>query len=69
MADKKEDMGAVTHQLSAVDDDMRKDVDVHEKTVASVALGMLVPVMGLRYTDPLKPLLSKLQSLTCGRET
>ncbi|KAJ4331116.1 hypothetical protein N0V95_009943 [Ascochyta clinopodiicola] len=38
MADNKENMGAVTHQLSAVDDDLRKDVDVQEKTVASVAL-------------------------------
>lgn len=40
MADKKEDMGVVTHQLSAVDDDLRKGGDVQEKTVASVALGM-----------------------------
>ncbi|KAL1654833.1 hypothetical protein SLS61_002582 [Didymella pomorum] len=38
MADNKENMGAVTHQLSAVDDDMRKGGDVQEKTVASVAL-------------------------------
>lgn len=39
MADNKENMGAVTHQLSGVDDDMRKGGDVQEKTVASVALG------------------------------
>lgn len=42
MADNKENMGAITHQLSAVDDDMRKD-DVQEKVVASVALGMSKP--------------------------
>jgi len=40
MADNKETLGAVTHQLSAVDDGMRKGGDVQEKTVASVALGM-----------------------------
>lgn len=39
MTDNKDDMGAVTHQLSAVDDNMRKGGDVQEKTVASVALG------------------------------
>ena len=40
MADNKENMSAVTHQLSAVDDDIRKGGSVQEKTVASVALGM-----------------------------
>lgn len=39
MADNKENMDAVTHQLSGVDDDIRKGGDVQEKTVASVALG------------------------------
>ena len=38
MAEKSEDMGAVTHQLSAVDDDMNKHVNVKEANVASVAL-------------------------------
>lgn len=32
-------MGAVTHQLSAVDDDMHKSANVKEANVASVALG------------------------------
>ena len=40
MADTKENMDPVTHQLSAVDNDMHKSADVQEKTVASVALGM-----------------------------
>lgn len=44
MADNKENMGTITHQLSAVDDDLRKGGDVQEKTVASVALGMALPV-------------------------
>jgi hypothetical protein len=39
MTDNKETMGAVTHQMSAVDDDLRKGGDVQEKVVASVALG------------------------------
>ncbi|KAL1611190.1 hypothetical protein SLS59_000831 [Nothophoma quercina] len=38
MADTKETMGAVTHQMSAMDDDLRKGGDVQEKVVASVAL-------------------------------
>ena len=42
MADNKENMGAVTQQLSAMDDDLHKDGNVQEKTVASVALGMFV---------------------------
>jgi hypothetical protein len=41
MAEKNEDMGAVTHQLSAVDDDMHKTANVKEANVASVALGKL----------------------------
>jgi hypothetical protein len=40
MADNKETLDPVTHQLSAVDNDMHKGADVQEKTVASVALGM-----------------------------
>jgi hypothetical protein len=40
MTDKKEDMGAVTHQLSAVDDDMHKSTNTKEANVASVALSM-----------------------------
>lgn len=50
MADNKEDMGAVTHQLSAVDDDMRKGGDVQEKTVASVALGKLYALINSKLT-------------------
>jgi hypothetical protein len=38
MSEKKEDMGAVTHQLSAVDDDLRKPTHTKEANVASVAL-------------------------------
>jgi hypothetical protein len=38
MAEKKEDMGAVTHQLSQYDDDTNKHVNVKEANVASVAL-------------------------------
>lgn len=36
---EKEDMGAVTHQLSAVDDDINKSTNVKQAHVASVALG------------------------------
>lgn len=70
MADNKETMGPVTHQLSAVDDDMRKDADVQEKTVASVALGMSEEMtlswLMLMYR---KLLLLKLRNLICGRRT
>jgi hypothetical protein len=38
MTEKSEDMGAVTHQLSVVDDDMNKYATVKEANVASVAL-------------------------------
>jgi hypothetical protein len=38
MAEKKDEMGAVTHQLSQVDDDMNKHANVKEANVASVAL-------------------------------
>lgn len=38
MTEKNDDMGAVTHQLSAVDDDMQQKT-VKETNVASVALG------------------------------
>ncbi|KAH7402122.1 general substrate transporter [Phaeosphaeria sp. MPI-PUGE-AT-0046c] len=38
MADHKEDMGAVTHQISAADDDVHKSAHVKEANVASVAL-------------------------------
>jgi hypothetical protein len=38
MSEKKEDMGAVTHQLSIVDDDMHKPTHTKEANVASVAL-------------------------------
>jgi hypothetical protein len=41
MTERKDDMGAVTHQLSAVDDDMHKTANVKEAHVASVALGKL----------------------------
>jgi hypothetical protein len=41
MSTNKEDMGAVTHQLSAVDDDVHKSATVKETNVASVALGKL----------------------------
>jgi hypothetical protein len=40
MAEKNEDMGAVTHQLSTVDDDMQQKT-IKETNVASVALGTL----------------------------
>lgn len=39
MAEKKEEMGAVTKQLSAIDDDVHNQKTVKEATVASVALG------------------------------
>lgn len=68
MADNKENMGTVTQQLSAVDDDIRKGGDVQEKTVASVALGMFYSWIGLHLILTLpKLLLSKPQSLTCGQ--
>ncbi|KAH8726235.1 general substrate transporter [Phaeosphaeriaceae sp. PMI808] len=38
MTEKKEDMGAVTHQFSGVDDDLSKSANVKEANVASVAL-------------------------------
>jgi hypothetical protein len=38
MTGKNEDMGAVTHQLSAVDDDVKKPMNTKEANVASVAL-------------------------------
>jgi hypothetical protein len=38
MMEKNEHMGAVTHQLSAVDDDMKKPMNTKEANVASVAL-------------------------------
>jgi hypothetical protein len=38
-ADRKEDMGAVTQQISAFDDDMHKNPAIKEANVASVALG------------------------------
>jgi hypothetical protein len=41
MADTKNDMGSLTHQMSVVDDDMHKSGHVEEKVVASVALGKL----------------------------
>jgi hypothetical protein len=41
MTDRKEDMGAVTQQVSAFDDDMHKNATVKEANVASVALGKL----------------------------
>lgn len=40
MAEKQDGMGAVTHQMSAVDDDLHKSGHVKEANVASVALGM-----------------------------
>jgi hypothetical protein len=39
--DRKEDMGAVTQQVSAFDDDMHKNPAIKEAHVASVALGKL----------------------------
>ncbi|KAH9860718.1 hypothetical protein J1614_012050 [Plenodomus biglobosus] len=38
MAEKNDDMGAVTHQLSSVDDDMNKPTNIKEAHVANVAL-------------------------------
>jgi hypothetical protein len=42
MAENKENMGAVTHQVSNYDDDMQKAGHVKETNVASVALGKFV---------------------------
>lgn len=39
MSERKDDMGAVAHQVSNTDDDMRKTGNVKEANVASVALG------------------------------
>ena len=39
MADHKDDMGAVTHQISGADEDVHKSVHVKEANVGSVALG------------------------------
>jgi hypothetical protein len=41
MSERKEDMGAVAHQLSNTGDDMQKTGNVKEANVASVALGKL----------------------------
>ncbi|KAF2854865.1 MFS lactose permease-like protein [Plenodomus tracheiphilus IPT5] len=38
MAEKKDDMAAVTHQLSTVDDDLNKSANIKEAHVANVAL-------------------------------
>jgi len=70
MADNKENMDPVTHQLSAVDNDMHKGADVQEKTVASVALGMSKQ-MTLSYLMLMyrKLLLLRLRNLISGRGT
>jgi hypothetical protein len=38
MAEKKDEMGAVTHEVSQVGNDMNKHANVKEANVASVAL-------------------------------
>lgn len=43
---EKDDMGAVTHQLSTVDDDVQHKT-VKETNVASVALGKPLPILHL----------------------
>lgn len=48
MAEKNEDMGAVTHQLSVVDDDMHKTGNIKQANVASVALGTLFVLRRVR---------------------
>lgn len=59
MADHKEDMGAVTHQISGADEDVHKTANVKEANVASVALGELTPdqlqvfFLGAHQTDEL----------------
>ena len=70
MADNKDNMGAVTHQLSAADDDMRKGGDVQEKIVASVALGTHRPcTFHSNTTDILQLLLLRPRSPSCGPRT
>jgi hypothetical protein len=64
MAEKNDNMGAVTHQLSAVDDDMQKTANVKEANVASVALGELFALRYDRYrhANTTQPLLSRQRS-------
>jgi hypothetical protein len=45
MGEKEEYTGAVTQQLSAVDDDMRKPTNTKEANVASIALSKLQSMM------------------------
>jgi hypothetical protein len=49
MTDKKEDMGAVTQQVSAFDEDVHKSAIVKEANVASVALGKLYSLINLIF--------------------
>jgi hypothetical protein len=64
MTERKDDMGAVTHQLSAVDDDMHKNVNVKEANVASVALGKLFifTILETKHTNITQPPLSRQRS-------
>lgn len=68
MAEKSEDMGAVTHQLSAVDDDMNKHANVKEANVASVALSKskLHLKQEEECADSIQPLLSRQRSRSYG---
>jgi hypothetical protein len=48
MADHKDNMGAVTHQISGADEDVHKSVHVKEANVGSVALGTVYPKSFIR---------------------
>jgi hypothetical protein len=51
MAEKKENMGAVTQQVSNYEDDMHKSAHIKETNVASVALGELPHTMLLALNN------------------
>jgi hypothetical protein len=68
MSEKKDEMGAVTHQLSQVDDDTNKHKNVKEAHVASVALGKLCNIatcQKINDADTNQPPLSRLRSPSC----
>ena len=49
MTDHKDDMGAVTHQISGADEDVHKSVHIKEANVGSVALGTVYPKSVLSF--------------------
>lgn len=66
--EEKRDEHAVTHQLSAVDDDFNKTGNIKESNVASVALGKLVEALLRQGTDDAQPRPWRLKSPTsCPR--